>query len=45
VKLLAATKVAAYKHYSPKNPRVRVIDSPDAPGLVLKRSGNPLYVK
>lgn len=44
VQLMGATKVAVYKRYSPKNPRVRVIDSPDAPGLILKRSGKPRYI-
>jgi hypothetical protein len=44
VQLLGVTKVAVYKHYSPENPRVRVITSPDASGFVLERSGGPRYV-
>jgi integrase len=44
VQLLGATKVAVYKRYSPKNRRVKVIDSADAPGFVIQRSGRPRYV-
>ncbi|MET0648261.1 MAG: hypothetical protein ABW208_16735 [Pyrinomonadaceae bacterium] len=44
VQLLGATKIAVYKRYSPKNHKVRVIDSPDALGFVLERSGRPRYV-
>jgi hypothetical protein len=44
VQLLGTTKVAVYKRYSPKNRKVRVIDSPGAAGLVIERSGGPRYV-
>jgi hypothetical protein len=39
-----AMEVAAYKYYSPKNPRVRVVDSPSALGHVIKSYENPRYV-
>jgi integrase len=45
VQLLNVTKVAVYKRYSPENSKVKVTDSPDAPGLVLKCSGEPRYVR
>lgn len=44
VQLLGDSKQAVYKRYKLKNPKVRVSDSPDAPGLVLERSGLPRYV-
>lgn len=44
VQLLDITKMAVYKRYSPQNSKVRVIDSPNASGFVLERSGGPRYV-
>jgi integrase len=44
VQIPGDTKAAVYKRYSPKNRRVRVIDSPGVPGILLVRSGRPRYI-
>jgi integrase len=44
VQLLNVTKVAVYKRYSPKNQKVRAVESASARGQVLERSGGPRYI-